>query len=260
MDLNLSGRRALVCGSTQGIGLACARELAAQGARLCLLARRADELARLASELPGMDHEWLCADFRDTTALQETLARWIREGGSADILVNNTGGPSPGPLEQSGTEAFEEAFRMHLLASQVLVQALLPGMKARAWGRIVNVISTSVKQPLKGLGVSNTVRAAMAGWAKTLSNEVALFGITVNNVLPGATQTARLDGLIQRTAERLDKSTEEVSRDMQAQIPAGRFARPEETAAAVLFFASPAASYITGTSLAVDGGRCSSLN
>ncbi len=260
MDLNLSGRRAMVCGSTQGIGLACARELAAQGARLCLVARRAEELERLAAELPGLDHEWLQADFRDPDALDGVVQGWLDAGGRADILINNTGGPPPGPIENATPEAFLEAFRMNLLCAQVLASKLLPGMKEGAWGRIVNIISTSVKQPLRGLGVSNTVRAAMAGWSKTLSNEVAIFGITVNNVLPGATETGRLNALIERNAGKRGTSAAEESRAMQALIPAGRFARPEETAAAMLFFASPAASYITGTSLAVDGGRCSTLS
>lgn len=259
MDLNLSGRRALVCGATRGIGLACARELASQGARLTLVARDASRLSDLARELPGLDHDWLAADFSRPASLESALAEWLGAGNRAQILVNNTGGPAGGPITQALPEAFRLAFEMHLVCSQILVQALLPGMREAGWGRVVNIISTSVKQPLPGLGVSNTIRAAMAGWSKTLATELAPLGITVNNVLPGATATDRLEGLVKARASASGRSEQEVRDGLRAEIPLGRFAEPAETAAAVLFFVSPAASSITGTSLAVDGGRTACL-
>ena len=259
MDLNLSGRRALVCGATQGIGLACARELASQGARLTLVARNAQRLAELAAELPGLDHDCIAADFSSPEELRGRVDEWLAKGNQAQILINNTGGPPGGPITQAGPDAFRLAFGMHVLCAHLLAQALLPGMKEAGWGRIINIVSTSVKQPLPGLGVSNTVRAAMAGWSKTLATEVAPFGITVNNVLPGATNTGRLEGLVRARSASTGRSEEEIRAGLLAEIPMGRFAEPAETAAAVLFLASPAAGAITGINVPVDGGRTACL-
>jgi 3-oxoacyl-[acyl-carrier protein] reductase len=175
------------------------------------------------------------------------------------ILVNNAGGPPGGPITEAKPDDFLAALRSHLLTSHLLVQAVLPGMRAAGYGRIVNIISTSVKQPIKGLGVSNTTRGAMASWAKTLAGEVARDGITVNNVLPGSTRTARLTGLIDARARTSGRPAAAIEQEMLDEIPMGRFAEPAEVAAAVAFFASPAAGYITGVSLAVDGGRTTAL-
>nr|MBA2237952.1 SDR family oxidoreductase [Lysobacter sp.] len=175
------------------------------------------------------------------------------------VLVNNSGGPPPGPVHGADIADFEAAIRQHLFANHVLAEAVIPGMERDAYGRIVNVISTSVKEPIAGLGVSNSTRGAVANWAKTLAAELAPRGITVNNVLPGSTQTPRIEQIIQTTAAKSGRSAEEVQAGMVAAIPMGRFARPEETAAAIAFLCSPAASYITGINLPVDGGRTRSL-
>ncbi len=171
------------------------------------------------------------------------------------ILVNNTGGPPPGTVIEARPEEFTTAFAQHLICNQILVQAVVPGMQAAGYGRIINIISTSVKQPIAGLGVSNTIRGAVASWAKTLASELAPFGITVNNVLPGMTRTQRLDSLIASKAEKTGKTIEQITQEMIREIPAGRIGMPHEFAAAVAFLASPAASYITGINLPVDGGR-----
>ncbi|PWK87629.1 SDR family oxidoreductase [Fulvimonas soli] len=263
MQLDLRHRHALVCGASQGIGRAAAIELAALGASVTLLARSADALRPLAQELPrahaGQRHDWRAVDMLDTAALQ-AAATDLAAIAPAQILVNNTGGPPGGPAHSAEPEAFEAAFRQHLLAGQVLVQALLPGMRAAGYGRIVNVISTSVKEPIAGLGVSNSVRAAVASWAKTLSGELAADGITVNNVLPGYTRTARLAGLIAAQAARSGRGEDEIARGMLAGVPAGRFGEPEEVAAVIAFLCTPAAAYVNGVSIAVDGGRTRALS
>ena len=260
MDVHsLQGRRALVCGSTQGIGLAAAVELATRGAAVTLFARDATALAKLAAELPGAGHTFLVADFNDNESVRAAAAEEIRDRGAIHVLVNNTGGPPPGPVLNATPDAFLTAFRAHLINNQILAQTLLPGMKEAAYGRIVNVVSTSVREPIPGLGVSNTVRAAVGGWAKTLAGEVARFGVTVNNVLPGYTRTSRLSTIVTGRATAASRSTDEVERDMLAHVPAGRFAESWEIAAAIGFLASPAGGYITGVSLPVDGGRIASL-
>lgn len=259
MDINLQGKRAIVCGSSKGIGRAAALELAMLGASVTLIARNADVLAAVQKQLPGNGHRVIVADFSDPMGLREKVESHIAENGAAHILVNNTGGPPAGPAEMATLEQFHAAFTQHLLCNHVLAQAVLPGMKAEKYGRIINVISTSVKAPLKGLGVSNTIRAAVANWAKTLAGEVAMHGITVNNVLPGATDTDRLDEIISGKANKLGKSKDDMIAEEIAHIPAGRFGKPEELAAAIAFLASPAASYINGINLPVDGGRTGCL-
>jgi len=262
MDINLTGKHAIVCGSSKGIGQAAAVELASLGATVTLVARNAEALETVRQSLStaqGQKHHLLVADFSDPAALQRAVAAHIAEHGAAHILVNNTGGPAAGPAMDATAKQFERAFSQHLLCNHVLAQAVLPGMKAAGYGRIINVISTSVKIPIKGLGVSNTIRAAVANWAKTLAGEVAAFGITVNNVLPGATDTDRMAEIIVGKASKSGKSEQDVTAQEIAHIPAGRFARPEELAAAIAFLASPAAAYITGINLPVDGGRTGCL-
>lgn len=262
MDLDLDGRHALVCGASQGIGRACAIELAQLGASVTALARRADVLEQLVAELPraraGQQHAFIVADSGDTDGLRDAV-RKLAAAQPVHILVNNTGGPSPGPAHGARLEDFLDAYRKHLLANQVRTEAVIPGMQAARYGRIVNIISTSVKEPIAGLGVSNTTRWAVAGWAKTLATELAPFGITVNNVLPGSTHTPRIEQIVATRAQKSGRGEQEVQREMTAEIPMGRFADPSETAAAVAFLASPAAGYITGVSLPVDGGRMHSL-
>lgn len=262
MDIALTGKRAIVCGASRGIGRAAAAELASLGASVTLVARSEENLK---AALAGLDvsrkqqHHALAADFSDPETLKEKIDAHVKAHGSLHILVNNTGGPPAGPVETATPEQFEAAFTQHLLCNHILAQAVLPGMKKEQYGRIINVISTSVKVPLKGLGVSNTVRGAVANWAKTLAGEVAAFGVTVNNVLPGATATSRLDEIIDGKAKKSGKERDAVIAEELAHIPAGRFAKPEELAAAIAFLASPAASYINGINLPVDGGRTGSL-
>jgi 3-oxoacyl-[acyl-carrier protein] reductase len=262
MNLDLSNKRAAVCGSTQGIGLAAAYALADLGASVTLIARNETALKEVVAKLPALQHQkhdYIAADFSDPEMLNSKLVLYLKGGNKVSILVNNTGGPAGGPITDATAGQFENTFRQHLVCNHILVQAFLPGMRETGYGRIINIISTSVKQPLKGLGVSNTIRAAVANWAKTLATEVAPHGITVNNVLPGATATSRLSGLIDAKAERTGKSVQELETEMVGEIPMGRFAAPEEIANAVAFLASPSAAYISGINLPVDGGRTGCL-
>ncbi len=261
MDLDLTGKHALVCGASQGIGLASAIELAKLGADVTLLARRADVLDALAGQLPrtgAQRHGWIAADAGDTATLRAKVDVLVAEH-PVHILVNNSGGPPPGTVRGAGEDAFLAAYRSHLLANQTLAEAVVPGMLRDGYGRIVNVISTSVTEPIAGIGVSNVTRGAVASWAKTLARELAPHGITVNNVLPGSTHTPRIDQIIAARSQKTGGSKDAVAAEMEAEIPMGRFADPAETAAAVAFLASPAASYITGINLPVDGGRTRSL-
>jgi 3-oxoacyl-[acyl-carrier protein] reductase len=258
----LTGRRALVCGSTQGIGRASAEAIAATGAEVVLLARDPDRLRQVRDELPaadGLQHDILVADFTKPDSVRAVVTRYLESHKGFEILVNNTGGPPGGAIFEATEPAFRAAFEMHLFCNHVLVQAVVPGMKAAGYGRIVNIISTSVREPIKGLGVSNTTRGAVASWAKTLSKELGPFGITVNNVLPGYTRTGRLTQVINDRAAAAGQATDAIEQGIIADIPLGRFAAPEELGAVVAFLVSPAASYITGVSLPVDGGRLSSL-
>lgn len=261
MNLNLTGKTALVGGSTQGIGKAAALELAALGATVILLARNEDKLKQTITELPNSQnkHSYIVADYSNPQELSNKVNEFIASHGAIHILINNTGGPSGGPITEAKTEEFINTFNNHLICNHLLAQACLPLMKEAKFGRIVNIISTSVKQPLKGLGVSNTIRAAVANWSKTLSVEVAPFGITVNNVLPGATDTIRIKQLNEIKSTKTGKSVEEVRAETLAEIPMGRMADASEVANAIAFLASPAASYITGINVPVDGGRTGCL-
>jgi 3-oxoacyl-[acyl-carrier protein] reductase len=262
MTLQLSERHALVCGSTQGIGRACAHELARLGAAVTLVARDEVALRRVSAELScaaGQTHRTVCADFSDPEAVRDRVGAHVRAYGPFHILVNNTGGPPPGSLLEAEAGALRAAFASHVLCNHLLVQVVVPGMRAAGYGRIVNIISISVKQPIAGLGVSNTTRGAVASWAKTLAGELGPFGITVNNVLPGYTDTDRLRQLLARRAAEAGVAVEQLEAAVKAEIPARRFATADEIAAAVGFLASPAAAYINGVNLPVDGGRTQSL-
>jgi 3-oxoacyl-[acyl-carrier protein] reductase len=262
LDINLSGKTAIVAGSSQGIGRAVAMELAALGANIILVARNISALELVRDQLPvaeGQQHSTLAADFSHPEELKERINRFLEKVHEVHILVNNTGGPAPGPANEAHEDDFRIAFNQHLICNHILMQAVLPKMKAIGYGRIINIISTSVKQPIPGLGVSNTIRAAVGNWSKTLSLELAKFGITVNNVLPGATYTGRLQSIISNKALKKAIGPDEAEKEMLKEIPAGRFAAPEEIAYAVAFLASPAAGYINGINVPVDGGRTASL-
>ncbi len=261
MNLDLTNKNALVCGSTAGIGKASAKELAALGATITLVARNEEKLKETLIELPfekGQKHNYIVADFSNSEEVKAKITAATADS-TFHILINNTGGPKGGPVFSAETNEFTNAFEQHLVNNHILVQAVVPGMKKADYGRIINIISTSVKQPIDGLGVSNTIRGAVASWAKTLANELGPFGITVNNVLPGFTATDRLADIISKAAKRLDKSESEAAEWMKGLVPARRFAQPGEVANAVAFLASEAASYINGINLPVDGGRTKSL-
>jgi 3-oxoacyl-[acyl-carrier protein] reductase len=263
MKLDLGGRQALVCGASRGIGRACAEALATLGADVTVLARDEASLRALVDALPRpgphQKHAWIAADMRDADALSAKVSALVASGRPVEVLVNNTGGPPGGPAHRAEPRDYLGAFQQHLIAGQALVQAVLPGMQRAGYGRVINVISTSVKEPIANLGVSNTIRGAVAAWAKTLAGELAPFGITVNNVLPGYTLTGRLEQIIDERSARGGVERDEVIRAMLATVPAGRFAEPAEIAAVVAFLASPAAGYVNGINLPVDGGRTQSL-
>ncbi|PSL25778.1 SDR family oxidoreductase [Dyadobacter jiangsuensis] len=262
MNLDLTGKTALVCGSTQGIGLAAAVEIALLGANVTLVARNEEKLREAVEDLDtslGQLHRYVVADFADHEAVKSAIENYLRLCPEVHILVNNTGGPSGGPIIEAEPEQFLKTFQMHLINNQFLAQAVVPSMKKEGFGRIINIISTSVKQPIIGLGVSNTIRGAVASWAKTLSLELGQYGITVNNVLPGYTETARLDAVLEMRSKNQGKTKEQVAEELKAGIPIRRFSEAKEVAAAVAFLASQAAGSISGVSLAVDGGRTESL-
>lgn len=261
MNLSLEGKNAIVCGSSQGIGYAIAEELALMGANCILLARNEEALqlalTKLDTALRQM-HRYHVIDFNNEAALKE-LAQSIIAEGPIHILINNSGGPAAGPIIEATEEQFLNAFQQHLISNHILTRAVMEGMKAEGYGRVVNIISTSVKIPLKNLGVSNTIRGAVASWAKTMANELGPFGITVNNILPGFTRTARLDSLIRSIAEKESVTPDMVEKNMMAEVPAQRFGEAAEIAAVAAFLCSPAASYVNGTSIQVDGGRTGSI-
>lgn len=252
----------MVCGSTQGIGKASAMLLAKQGASVTLVARNEDALKQTLKELPtntSQKHDYIVADFNQPEELKKNVENYLAGGNDFHILLNNSGGPPGGEIINAKVDDFTQTFQRHLICNHILTQLLIPGMKKNKFGRIINIISTSVKEPIRGLGVSNTIRAAVASWAKTMSFELAPFGITVNNVLPGSTETVRIEEIIKNTSAKTGKSPEQVKADMISKVPAGRFATSEEIANAVVFLASPDASYINGINLPVDGGRTGCL-
>ena len=261
MQLSLNGKTAVVCGSTQGIGWAVAEELALLGARCILLARNEAALKENVQKLAPVkegSHNYVVADFSKTEEVKGAINSITAEQ-TVHILINNTGGPAAGPIADATTDAFVAAFNQHLINNHNLVQAVLPGMKGEGFGRIINIISTSVKIPLNNLGVSNTIRGAVASWAKTLANELGQFGITVNNVLPGFTSTARLESLINTNAQKGGRTADEEAKRMTAEVPARRFGTATEVAAVAAFLATPAAAYVNGVSIPVDGGRTGSI-
>jgi 3-oxoacyl-[acyl-carrier protein] reductase len=261
MILSLKSKNALVCGASRGIGKASAIELAKLGANVTLLARTEPLLKSVLEELDtsmGQQHDYIVVDATRHDEVSFKILNLISKK-TIHILVNNTGGPAAGPVSEADPAQFVSAFQHHLVTNHIITKLLIDGMKSVGFGRIINMISTSVKQPLDNLGVSNTVRGAVANWAKTLSNELASFGITVNNVLPGATNTERLEEIIQNNATKSGKTNSEISEQMRKSVPMQRIGEPEEIAAAVAFLASPAASYITGINLPVDGGRTKCL-
>lgn len=262
MELGLKNKRALVCGSSQGIGKAIALNLAKEGASVTLFARNEVSLSEVLSELNGKfpgDHDLLIADFKKPELVKQALEQSLVKNGGFDIVINNTGGPAPGPASQADTAQYLDAFNLHLVTNQTILLSCVESMKKNQFGRIINIISTSVKQPLDNLGVSNTIRGAVANWAKTIANELGQFGITVNNVLPGATDTARLDAIISRKMEKSGKNREQVEMADHSIIPMRRYGRADEVADAVAFLVSEKAGYITGINLPVDGGRTKSL-
>jgi 3-oxoacyl-[acyl-carrier protein] reductase len=262
MNLNLTQKTAIVCGSTQGIGRATAIELALLGANITLMARNEASLQQTLAILDvsqNQKHRYIVADFSSKEAVKNAIENYLAHNPTVHILINNTGGPTGGPIIEAKPEQFEKTFEMHLINNQLLVQAVLPSMRAAGFGRIVNVISTSVKQPIVGLGVSNTIRWAVASWAKTLSLELGKYGITVNNVLPGYTKTGRLEAVNQMRAQATGQTIAEIEAELLLGIPLGRFAEAEEVAAAVAFLCSPAAAAISGINIPVDGGKTATL-
>jgi 3-oxoacyl-[acyl-carrier protein] reductase len=261
MNLSLEGKNAIICGSSQGIGYAIAEELALMGANCILLARNEENLKLAVSQMDisiRQSHSYHAVDFNDQNATKQLIQQIILQQ-PIHILINNSGGPAAGPIVEATEEQFLKAFNQHLIINHILTKAVMDGMKKEGYGRIINIISTSVKIPLKNLGVSNTIRGAVASWAKTMANELGQFGITVNNVLPGLTTTERLTSLIETTAKKTNRSEEDVAKTMMEEVPAKRFGEPSEIAAVAAFLSSPAASYVNGVSIPVDGGRTGSI-
>jgi 3-oxoacyl-[acyl-carrier protein] reductase len=263
MNITLKNKNAIVCGSTKGIGRAIALQFAASGANVTLIARNEDALREVLREMNALQeqsrHNFVVADFNEPDILLTKMKNYVSENPAVHILVNNSGGPKTGKAYKAGIREYEKAFKMHLVCNQILVQAVVEGMKKEKYGRIINIISTSVKQPIKNLGVSNTIRWAVAGWSKTLAAELGPFGITVNNILPGSTETDRLRSIFEDRSAETGKPLEVVEKEWLSEIPAGRFAEPEELAHAAVFLASPLAGYISGINLPVDGGRLKTL-
>jgi 3-oxoacyl-[acyl-carrier protein] reductase len=262
MDLKLINRRAVVCGSTQGIGKGIAFELAELGASVTLVARNEKILNEIINELParqGQLHEYIVANFSDQNNFKDAIQGYLKRDREVHILINNTGGPAGGLAIEADPQSYLSAFSMHLICNQILVQAFTDSMKKAGYGRIINIISTSVKEPIPGLGVSNTIRGAVASWSKTLSRELGSYGITVNNILPGSTETQRIRALITSRAQKSGKTEQQIEEEMKSEIPLKRFASIKEVAAVAAFLATPAAAYVNGINLPVDGGRLHSL-
>lgn len=262
MNLDLNNKNAFVSGSSQGIGSASAIELSVLGANVTIVGRNRELLDITLSKLDvsqGQNHKAIVIDYSKRGELKSEIEKYIAEGNKVDILINNMGGPKAGAAYKAELDEFEVAFYNHIINNQLLVQAFIPAMKESGWGRIINIISTSVKAPLKGLGVSNTIRGAVGNWSKSLANELGKYNITVNNVLPGSTLTARHDDIVRMKSEKTGMSMEEIEHIMKELIPMKRFAAPKEVANAVAFLASPAASFINGINIPVDGGRTENL-
>lgn len=265
MNLDLTGKNAFVGGSSKGIGRAVAVELAKLGANITLVGRDEPALVQGQIDLSFISkaeqrHDSLAVDFSNHEKVKSAVAKHMKKTNKTyHILVNNTGGPASGKIFDAEEKDFLAAFEAHLLNNHLLVKLFAEGMKQAGYGRVINIISTSVKQPLPNLGVSNTIRAAVANWSKTMANELGAFGITVNNVLPGATDTERLQSIIKNKSDKTGWGADMVKEEMLKEIPMNRFGKPEEIAAAVAFLASPAASYVNGINVPVDGGRTSSL-
>ena len=258
----MKNKKALVCGSSKGIGATTAIELSKLGTSVVLLSRNENALKKVLNKLDvkqGQKHDYLIADFDNPEVLSNKIKGYLKNNSSVDILINNSGGPKPGSIIDAKSKDFIDAFNRHLICNHILVQELIPGMIKSNYGRIINITSTSVKEPIKGLGVSNTIRGAVANWAKTLSFELGEYGITVNNILPGFTDTERLKEVFLNKSKMNNEDIESVIMDAYSQIPMGRFANPKETAKAICFLASEDASYINGINLPVDGGRLSTL-
>jgi 3-oxoacyl-[acyl-carrier protein] reductase len=261
MNLSLEGKNAIICGSTQGIGLAIAEELALLGANCTLVARNEESLKAAIEHLDialRQQHGYLVADFSKPDELRKVIESHTTDH-SVHILINNTGGPAGGPIIEAKEEAFLDTFNQHLICNHILTKAVVPSMTKEGYGRIINIISTSVKIPLKNLGVSNTIRGAVASWAKSMANELGQYNITVNNVLPGFTSTQRLSTIIDNTAKRGNVVVDIVEKNMKEEVPMKRFADASEVAAVAAFLATPAASYVNGVSIPVDGGRTGSI-
>ena len=260
MNLDLTGKNALVCGSSRGIGRASAVELALLGANVTLLSRTEKTLKEVREDLDtskGQVHSIQVADLNEFEGFKKKL-KVLCQDRLFHILINNTGGPPSGAVQSAEEDAFLKAFQNHLIANQFLMKCVLPSMKSEGYGRIVNIVSTSIREPISNLGVSNTIRGAVGNWSKTLANEIGQYGVTVNNVLPGYTNTGRLKEIIEARSTN-GKTKEDVMKAMKANVPVGRFADPSEVASAVAFLASPAAAYINGTNITVDGGRTRSF-
>jgi len=261
MNLSLKEKNAVVCGSTQGIGLAIAKELALLGAHCTLVARNEEALKKVIGELDssqGQHHNFLVADFSKPDEVRTTIEEHVKQQ-AVHILINNTGGPPAGMIMDAKEEEFLRAFNQHLICNHILTKAVVPSMKKDGYGRIINIISTTVRIPLKNLGVSNTIRGAVASWAKTMANELGQFGITVNNLLPGNISTQRLSSLIDTNARVANTDKERIEQAMKNEIPMKRFGDPSEIAAVAAFLASPAGSYVSGVSIPVDGGKTGSI-
>jgi 3-oxoacyl-[acyl-carrier protein] reductase len=261
MNLSLKDKNAVVCGSTQGIGLAIAKELALLGANCTLIARNEEALKRVISDLDislGQRHGFHVADFSKTGEVKTMIEEHLKDN-VVHILINNTGGPPAGMIIDAKEEEFLTAFNQHLICNHILTTAVVTSMKNEGYGRIINIISTTVKIPLKNLGVSNTIRGAVASWAKTMANELGQFNITVNNLLPGNIDTQRLAFVIDASAKNANISRDKAEQAMKNEIPMKRFGEPSEIAAVAAFLASPAGSYVSGVSIPVDGGKTGSI-
>jgi len=261
MNLSLEGKSAIICGSTQGIGLAIAEELALLGANCTLMARNEERLKSLIYTLDislRQEHNYLVADFGRPDEVKRVIESYMQQH-VVHILVNNTGGPPPGPIVDANDEDFLNAINQHLICNHILTTAVIPSMKKERYGRIINIISSSVKIPLNNMGVSNTTRGAVASWAKTMANELGQFNITVNSLLPGRISTQRLSSLIEINAKKAKVAFDVVEKNMIEEIPMKRFGDVSEIAAVAAFLASPAASYVSGVSIPVDGGRTGTI-